>query len=183
MGASAGPESVEPFAVLQVSFDSTGARAGVRVVESNLPESAQLALRDAVLPELPLPIRGREAGGRALVRIEGAETPTIAAGGEEICACGILNRGRMNTLLSNQAGALLSRVPPRRYQMDFGLIPQENGRVREVRMTRSSGLTEVDEAIGRVLYETDLAPPLLNRMLAGGAVCGFPVTLVLDGSN
>lgn len=183
MRASDGPESVEPFAVLQVQFDSIGALSWTRVLESNLPESAQQALRGAVLPELPLAIRGREAGGRALVRIEGAETPAITAGGDEACNCAILNPERMRTLLSNQAGALRQSVPAQRYQMEFALLPQENGRVREVQTMRSSGRSDVDEAIGRVLFETDLAPPLLNRVLAGGAMCGYPVSLVLDGSD
>ncbi len=97
-------EGSAPYAVLEVLFDSTGARTRAAVVESNLSLAAQQMLTGAVTAYVePISPEARKGWG---VLLKVAAGRPAAMGQMEYCACSLTNCREVQRLMQSAASRI-----------------------------------------------------------------------------
>jgi len=169
-GALAGKLPEGTHATLAASFDSTGAPAGVRLLETGgtgmaggLPGQVQERLRTLDMAAYG----GSRARSRTyLVRLERAGTLGVSVGHSEECRPDTMDRRESARLLSVELGRALDRrvlLPEGRQEGEVSMRVGIYGRVSEVRIRNGSGHAGVDTILARAAMQFRFRPALLNR--------------------
>ncbi|HET7321842.1 MAG TPA: energy transducer TonB [Longimicrobiaceae bacterium] len=158
-------EGTGAYAVVEVVYDSLGALHRTRVVESDLPESAQQALTRTVAKESPFSTGGNARGG-ALVRLMAREDslPLMQVGWTEWCLPMMENNDEIADLLHRAAGNVHDPLlSGRQVVVEVEVHADSTGRVVEARFVKRSGYPQVDEMVAAVVPHLRFTPPLLDR--------------------
>ena len=154
----------DPYAVLEVRFDSLGNRSRVRVLETNMgPEGVERIVQNIAGQAPPSAHSAGRAWGVLLRTQNRPDAPEVRVGRMEYCACAVINRDQITRRLYRLAEE--SPVPglQGRHQITIEVQTDSTGAILERRLHRSTGSVAVDRLIVRAVGEMQVAPPLMNR--------------------
>jgi len=156
-----------PYAVLEVTFDSAGARERARIVETTISADAAEALVRTVVPTAPWVTGGNgESWGVLLRATADGDAATFEVEQMEYCACALTNRREFGRLLQTAVRRL--RIPElsssgSTLTLIVDVRSDITGAIVEKRLHQSTGHAGLDAAVLQIADQMRVAPPLLNR--------------------
>lgn len=154
----------DPYAVLEVRFDSLGNRSRVRVIETNVGPEGVERIAQSIVRQAPPSARSDGRAWGVLLRTQNRpEATEVRVGRMEYCACALLNRDQITRRLYRLVEE--SPVPglQGRYQITIDVHTDSTGAILERRLHQSTGSLAVDQLLIRGVGEMEVAPPLVNR--------------------
>lgn len=159
-------EREPPYTVLEVRFDSAGARQPVRVVENTLAGDIAESLSAGVVARAPagMPASG-QPWGVLLKATAGAGAASFDVGRMEFCASALINRAEFTRLLGSSVQQLqmLPALDGTRQALVLDVFTDSDGRMTERRLHESTGYVQIDRLVLELADQLRIAPPLLNR--------------------
>ena len=154
----------DPYAVLEVRFDSLGNRSRVRVLETNVgPESVE-RIAQSIARQAPPSARSAGRAWGVLLRTQNRpDAAEVRVGRMEYCACALLNRDQITRRLYRLAREAPVPVLQGTYQVTIDVQTDSTGAILERRLHRSTGSVAVDRLLVRAVGDMEVAPPLMNR--------------------